>query len=308
MIKKQMKKCIAVICAASILMTMVSCSSDDNEGSENKNTTAATEQTLEEKTTTDEATSRDIQTENTAEAPKETTTEATTTQQTTTVAQGTQYPTQSTDGLVISNEADQFFVNSVFVGDSVMMGFNNYVRKKEAGFLGNPSFLTAGSFSVRWALMPISNESVHPTYQGRKVLVEDGISLMGAKKAFLFFGINDLGLDTVENVKNKYVEVIDRIKAKNPGIKIYVISTTSILSGKDKGTLSNANIRALNQKMQEVCASCGYGYIDIASYVTGADGCLKPEYCSDGFLHETYAAYDVWTQVLRNYATQHMND
>lgn len=35
----------------------------------------------------------------------------------------------------------------------------------------------------------------------------------------------------------------------------------------------------------------------------GEDGGLKEEYCSDNYVHQTNAAYEVWTKVLRAYAS-----
>ena len=43
-------------------------------------------------------------------------------------------------------------------------------------------------------------------------------------------------------------------------------------------------------------------YIDIVSYVTTKDGYLKPQYCSDSFIHQKISAYAIWDKVLRNYA------
>lgn len=209
----------------------------------------------------------------------------------------------SAEYFIISEDADQFFKKSVFIGDSVMMGFRNYVMGQPAGFLGAPEFLVSGSFSVRMALNTISKDTIHPIYQGEQRYIWDSISMMGAKKVFLLFGLNDIGMEGVDGTCENYLAVIDKIKEVNPEADIYVISTTNMLTGSEKGSLNNENIRLLNQKMKQYCDGGAAEYIDITSFLIGEDGGLKAEFCSDEYVHQTYAAYDIWTQVLRNYAS-----
>lgn len=209
----------------------------------------------------------------------------------------------SPDDFIILEDADKFFEHSVFIGDSVMMGFRNYVMGQPQGFLGGPEFLVSGSFSLRMALSKISETTIHPIYQGEQHYIWDSISMMGAKKAFLFFGLNDIDMEGVDGTCENYIEVIDKIKETSPETEIFIISTTNMLTGSEKGGLNNDNIRLLNDKMKEYCAETDVQYIDIAGFLTAEDGGLKPEFCSDAYVHQTYAAYEVWTKVLRGYAS-----
>lgn len=207
---------------------------------------------------------------------------------------------------VVSDEADEFFRNAVFTGDSVMKGFAIYSGRADIGFSTSPTFLTAESFSLYWALSPISSKSVHPTYQGHKCLVEDVLATIGAEKLFMFFGINDLVSYTPETIVTKYDQFINVIKAKNPNIQIYVMSTTNIAQGANKGYLNNANITDLNNRMKTYCQNNGYGYVDITSYLIDSTGSLRADLCSDGYVHQKPAAYAIWTSALRNYAKAQM--
>lgn len=217
------------------------------------------------------------------------------------IASGVMPP--SPEYFIISDDADQFFEKSVFIGDSVMMGFRNFVMGQPEGFLGGPEFLVSGSFSVRMALNEISKDTIHPIYQGEQRYIWDSISMMGAEKAFLFFGLNDIGMEGVDGAYENYLAVIEKIREVNPNVGLYVISTTNMLSGSEKGKLNNDNIRLLNEKMKEYCRTGAAEYIDIASFLADEDGGLKPELCSDEYVHQTYAAYEIWTQVLRGYAS-----
>lgn len=209
----------------------------------------------------------------------------------------------STDYFIIKEDADQFFEGSVFIGDSVMMGFRNYAMGQPQGFLGSPEFLVSGSFSLRMALARISESSIHPIYQGEQRYIWDSIAMMKAKKAFLFFGLNDIDMAGVEGTCANYAEVVENIRKASPETELFIISMTNVLTGSEVGGLNNANIRLLNEKVKEYCSTADVQFIDIASFLTDEDGGLKKEYCSDAYVHQTAAAYDIWTKVLRWYAS-----
>lgn len=209
----------------------------------------------------------------------------------------------STDNFIIKEDADTFFEGSVFIGDSVMMGFRNYVMGQPQGFLGGPDFLVSGSFSLRMALARISESSIHPVYQGEQRFIWDSIAMLKAKKAFLFFGLNDIDMAGVEGTCANYAEVVGNIRNASPETEIYIISMTNVLNGSEVGGLNNANIRLLNEKVKEYCETADVQFIDIASFLVDENGGLKQEYCSDGYVHQNAAAYDVWTKVLRWYAS-----
>lgn len=208
---------------------------------------------------------------------------------------------------VYGTEEDSFFENSVFVGDSVMMGFRNYILKQEEGFLGNPEFLVSGSYSLRMALNPVSDKTIHPIYQGEQRLIWDSMKMMGVDKVFLFFGLNDIGMLSVDTTYENYLKVIASIYETNPDISIYILSTTNIYNGSEIGSLNNENVRLLNQKMKDYCTESKEEFIDIADYLIDENGYLKEEYCSDNYVHQTPEAYDIWIQVLREFARRQQN-
>lgn len=197
---------------------------------------------------------------------------------------------------------DEFFRDSVFVGDSVMYGFEKYITRKGEDFLGNPKFLTIGNFAVRLNLEPISNQSTHPFYKGTKCTIEQAVMLMEAKKVFLFFGLNDIAISGIDKTVENYYNCIQKIREKSPDVQIYILSATYIASGSEKSYLNNDNIRILNQQLEGNSTTWGVGYIDIATYLSDNQGCLAAQYCSDGYVHLNESAYDIWVQVLRNYA------
>ena len=201
---------------------------------------------------------------------------------------------------------DAYFDDSVFVGDSIMLGFRNYAMKRQDTFLSRMNFLAAGSFSANNALWEVSEKSVHPVYQGEQRPVWESISMMGSRKVFLMLGMNDLNITGLEGSCEKYEELINKIKESNPGVEIHIMGMTYILKGEDIGKLENNSIREFNGMLEEMAHKNGWGFIDVADALADENGDLAEEYCSDGFAHQNPDAYDVWVTVLRKYAGEHL--
>lgn len=204
----------------------------------------------------------------------------------------------------ISEEAiDAYYANSVFLGDSIMLGFRNYTRKQaEDSFLKQIQFLAAGSYSASNSLWDVTEKSVHPLYQGKKLQAWDSIEKIAPDKVFICLGLNDLNISGLQGSLDKYSELIRRIQEKSPDVEIHIISMTYTLAGASSGKLQNDTIREYNLMLLDAAIQNGWGYIDVANALADDNGDLAEGYCSDGFVHQTAAAYDVWTRVLRDYA------
>lgn len=217
----------------------------------------------------------------------------------------TEEATALTDIMEISEqEIDAYFADSVFVGDSIMLGFRNYCMKQKDSFLNNIQFLAAGSFSVNNSLWDVTSKSVHPVYQGKKRHVWESISMMGCKRVFLFFGMNDLNISGLEGTCEKYKQLISNIKEKSPDAEIHIISMTYTLKDAGKGKLKNDTIRDFNLLLQDMAKENGWGFMDMATPLADENGDLATKYCSDGYVHQSRAAYDVWSTVIRDYARE----
>lgn len=203
----------------------------------------------------------------------------------------------------LEEEIDTYFADSVFVGDSIMLGFRNYCMKQKDSYLNNIKFLAAGSFSVTNSLWDVTEKSVHPVYQGKKRQIWESISMMeDVKRVFLFFGMNDLNVSGLEGTCEKYQQLISKIKEQSPDVEIHIISMTYTLKGAGKGKLKNDTIREFNILLQDMAKENGWGFLDMATPLSDENGDLAEKYCSDGYVHQSRAAYDVWSTVIRDYA------
>ena len=207
------------------------------------------------------------------------------------------------------NEAEAWFSDAVFIGDSIVLGWKNYNNKKletNPNFFGQTHFLCEGSYGTGHALEPISDTSLHPLYQGQQHFLWDSVQMMGAKKVVICFGVNDLAIYGIEGTAQNYETVVDKIAAQSPDAKICIISAMYLIDDSNMKALKNENLRTLNGKLKDMCERKGWDFLDIASHLVGPDGYLKAEYCSDGFVHQTFAAYDVWSDILRSYAAHNI--
>ena len=180
---------------------------------------------------------------------------------------------------------EDFFNDAVFIGDSVSLGLSYYVNnQRDAGnsCLGTAQFLCSGSMSYSNSRGEIGKKNtIHPTYKGQEVLIEDGIKLCGAKKAFIMLGMNDFAAYDTEFIKGNIRDTLDKILAKNPGIKIYIESVTPIAYGKEHGKFNNKAVDEFNEVLKGICREYSLQYVDINSQFRDANGYFNADYCGD---------------------------
>ena len=202
---------------------------------------------------------------------------------------------------VTEADINAFYSDAVFVGDSIMEDFQLFCRQHQGDpFLAQMTFLARTSFSLHNAYMPISKKSKHPIWQGEQRFIWESVRMTGKKTVYMMFGQNDL--DMGKDSMQKYCQLIAKIREQTPDAKFVIMSMTYTLKGKGKGPINNDNIRAFNAEMQAVAAQNGWGFIDMATPTSDGAGNLRPEYCSDHYVHHTNAAYRVWENVLKDYA------
>lgn len=197
-----------------------------------------------------------------------------------------------------------YYGESVFIGDSIMLGFRNYSAKKDT-FVHDIQFLAAGSYSAGNALKPVEGDNVHPKYKGKKYQVWDAVALMGSKRVFVLLGMNDIALLGLEGARDAYGEVLEKIEEASPGIEINIISVTYTLKDEGKKKLNNENIAKYNVLLKEMAKENGWGYIDLCTPISDGKGNLAEGYCSDGFAHLSKTAYARWEKELIKYEKLH---
>lgn len=288
-----MKRGLIIVCACLLIVSSLfsGCGTSDTQG-----TTEEVTQATEEQTT--EATSKEV-----TETQEETTEKA----------EEASASEESPVTYEYTQVDDSYFNDAVFIGDSISYGFELYVTEKHANgetVLGEAQFLTSGSLSYGNSLWDVSDESVHPTYNGEKMKLEDAIAQIKPGKIFILLGTNDVALYGVEQTIANADTEISRMLEASPGAEIFIMSTTPKYSPAESdvdGALNNADIDALNVAMRQFAVEKGYNFMNIAPLFKDETGGLAADYCSDkeGMgIHFTSAAYDIWLDFLYSYGKQ----
>lgn len=288
-----MKRGLIIVCACLLIVSSFfsGCGTSDTQS-----TTEEVTQATEEQTT--EATSEEV-----TETQEETTEEA----------EKVSVSEESPVTYEYTQVDDSYFNDAVFIGDSISYGFELYVTEKRANgetVLGEAKFLTSGSLSYGNSLWDVSDESVHPTYNGVKMKLEDAIAQIKPGKIYILLGTNDVALYGVEQTIANADTEISRMLEASPGAEIFIMSTTPKYSPAESdadGALNNADIDALNVAMRQFAVEKGYNFMNIAPLFKDETGGLAADYCSDkeGMgIHFTSAAYDIWLNFLYSYGKQ----
>ena len=229
------------------------------------------------------------------------------------------YPYQniaSLDSYTIKDDPlDEYFRDSVFIGNSIMVHFYNYVSAKRAtysDFLGKCKFLAASAYSPKLEFDSNPQTQYMIKYQGEYMHVWDAVQKMGAKTAYVsLMALNELGLHPnatcAEDTFDNMVRMLDKIKEVNPGINIVVLSNTYMVNTFNYKNLNNKNIYKLTSLMLDYCNANNIAFLDVTTPLT-VDGYLKTSYCIDpdpnsgNGCHLQQKCYNSWVAVLRNYA------
>ena len=197
-----------------------------------------------------------------------------------------------------------WFDDAVMIGDSVSLKLKNFVVQQRQAFpeyFGGGQFLASGSLGSANALWEVDDKSVHPSFQGEKMRLEESIPLTGAKKVYMMLGVNDIAVYGIDGAIENYGKLLDSILASVPDVEFYIQSATPICEGAEVGELNNANLEIYNEKLKAMCEAREIHFVDVAAVLRGEDGYLPREYCSDpdGMgIHLTDVACQLWLGCL----------
>lgn len=199
-----------------------------------------------------------------------------------------------------------FFDKAVFIGDSVTLRLQYYCASTRA--LANTQFLCAGSLSASNALWEVSSQSVHPTYQGVKMRLEDGVAQSGADYVYIMLGVNNISFG-LDRSTGDMVTLINLILEKSPHVTIIIQSATPMTPTSNiyGNSLNNEAIDEFNAKMREICQENNWYFLDIAGEFKDETGALRRDYCSDPDemgIHFNTTAAQVWVDYLKTHVPE----
>ena len=176
----------------------------------------------------------------------------------------------------LSAAQNEFISSTVFIGDSVCSGLEIY------GVLPDDNVLAATSNSAH------DMDSYPMTVGGVSYDYISALKLLNPKTVIFFMGMNDTYL-SVNAYCTNYTAILAKVHDALPAARLYVASITPVSATCTYTT--NANIDEFNTQIKSTVASLGYGYVDIATVLKGADNCLLPEYSGYDGIHVPGEAY-----------------
>lgn len=212
--------------------------------------------------------------------------------------------TETTTLLVLSEEqekqVERFYKNTVFVGDSIMSGFETYAGDSGSDapeFVRNLIFLAARSYGVDAALT-----GSKLAYKGESRTLIENLEIINPDKIFINLGVNELDGVPAEKIGEKYGELIKQIREKLPDTGIYIMGVTYFVEGKETDTYNNNGIRVFNDYLKSHSSEWVVTYLDLPSKLSNEKGYLPLELASDGRIHQNYEAYRIWVSFLEEIA------
>ena len=218
-----------------------------------------------------------------------------------------------------------FFDHSMFVGDSQMAKFRNYVKRKwseNPDFFSNVDFRAENSYLFRFVgykFIPSAEKHyVHLTDGGEDTTLYEIVKKKLPQKIFVLAGLNDaLTTDYTMEVQGqdetgydraaRYVrEMTELVREVSPETEIYVISQMPVAREFKQGINDCYACRdrfdLVNTTVQAECEKLGIRYLDLATGLKDKEGLMPEEYCESGSLHLNDAGYAVFARELLDFA------
>jgi lysophospholipase L1-like esterase len=218
-----------------------------------------------------------------------------------------------------------FFDHSMFVGDSQMAKFRDYVKRKwseNPDFFSNVDFRAENSYLFRFVgykFIPSAEKHyIHLTDGGEDTTLYEIVKKKLPQKIFVLAGLNDaLTTDYTMEVQGRdetgydraarYVrEMTELVREVSPETEIYVISQMPVAREFKQGINDCYACRdrfdLVNTTVQAECEKLGIRYLDLATGLKDKEGLMPEEYCESGWLHLNDAGYAVFARELLDFA------
>lgn len=183
------------------------------------------------------------------------------------------------------------FSNSVFIGDSRVVGLMKYGELSDYA-----QFFASTGLTIHKLLK--SNIASVEGKRG-KVTIPEAFAQEQYDRIYLCVGINEMGTGDVDYFIDAYSCVIDQIKELQPQAQIYIQSILAVTKKRSdqKDYINNEGIVARNDRLKELADDKQVFYLDLNSVFCDEDGALVSDYTSDG-VHLKAQYLSLWTDYL----------
>lgn len=212
-----------------------------------------------------------------------------------------------------------YFDGSMFVGDSQVAKFRNFVKKKRKEnpeYFKNIDFRAENAYKFRFVAyekIPSGElKYAHLKDDGKKVTLYTLAGKLKPDRIFILAGINDM-LTTDYKDENgveramRYVRGgTELIRKASPGTKIFFITqmpvTRNFVQGSNHWEAVTERWKAINDAIDAESGELEITLVDLASGLMDENGLLPLKYCEDGLCHLNDAGYEIFARELLDFA------
>lgn len=187
-----------------------------------------------------------------------------------------------------------YFDDAVFIGDSRIVGMNDYSG------LTNATFFAKTGLTVYNLL---DDEFVKDPKSGKNVSVSYMMQHYTYGKIYLMVGINELGTGGTDRFAETYKDVLKKFRKWQPDAVIYVQSIMGVSPKKDKTdpVFNNTNIRDKNYAISKLTDGIHIFYLNIQEIYEDKNHNLVQDLTFDD-VHLYAQHYDKWVKYLKTHA------
>lgn len=186
---------------------------------------------------------------------------------------------------------DSYFTDAVFIGDSRVEGLKNQSGITQGTFLTGVGMTASNIFDTPYISSPDGNITVYQAMYNTDY-----------KKIYIMLGTNDLGEPDLDDFKEHYRIAIGELKKMAPNAILYIMGVAYVEESKvtTGDYVNNKNIKAVNEKILELCEENNYYYLDINEVLSDGNHSLIEGASSDGVhLYERYCI--LWLDYLKTH-------
>ena len=176
----------------------------------------------------------------------------------------------------------EYFDNSMIIGDSIITGFSIWQQSilLNGKPLENVVIFASGSYGIFNSLQEISQNTIHPLYEGEQIRPEDAVTVYEVERVFIAMGLNDVYF-SLDTFINNYRTLINRIADKNPDVEIIILPIPPYMHTAQPTPDRNARIAEYNNALILLAYEMGIAFIDSTVPLRDENDGLKPEFCGD---------------------------
>ncbi|WP_029502801.1 SGNH/GDSL hydrolase family protein [Lachnoclostridium phytofermentans] len=189
---------------------------------------------------------------------------------------------------------DEFFKDSIFIGDSRTEGLGQYGGVKNAKFYTHRGLMVNTAIAKDY--ITLDNKE--------KGNVLDAARQSSFSKVYLMFGVNELGWQSLDKFIEYYRDIINGLRKIEPDCEIIIQSNYPVTKKMNEGDkiYNNTNVKKFNDVIKKMAEEEELAYIDLYSLFEDENGNLPDDATSDG-VHLNPSYFKDWKQCLIDFGS-----